>query len=110
MLKGLIFAVDEDELEEGVEPLCVVLGRQISYFADVDGLNVLLDDLGHNVWSEVLKILCGGFNESNPRRPFSRWKGVDADFKNLIVGLTNFDPAKRLTAHEALAHRWFEGF
>lgn len=48
-----------------------------------------------------------GFNETNPRELFSLWKNIDTDFKDLIDGLTTFDPAKRLTAHEALAHRWF---
>jgi serine/threonine protein kinase len=107
VLKRVILAVDEEELAEGEEPLSVVLERQISYFADEDGLNGLLKHLGDSPWCEVLKVIRDGFNETNPRKPFSLWKNVDADFKNLIVGLTNFEPAKRLTAHEALAHRWF---
>lgn len=106
VLRRVIFAVGEDELAEGEEP-SVVLERQISYFADEDGLNVLLNHLGDSPWCEVLKVIRDGFNETNPRKPFSLWKNLDADFKDLIGGLTNFDPAKRLTAHEALAHSWF---
>jgi serine/threonine protein kinase len=48
-----------------------------------------------------------GVHGFNPRKPFSLWKNIDADFKDLVSGLTNFEPTKRLTAHEALAHRWF---
>ncbi len=107
VLKRVVFAVSPDELTEGVEPLSVVLERQIPYFADEDGLSGLLKHLGDSPWCEVLEILRDGFNETNPRKPFSLWKGVDVDFKDLISGLTNFDPAKRLTAQEPLAHKWF---
>ncbi len=107
VLKRVIFAVSQDELAEGVEPLSVVLERQISYFVDEDGLGGPLKHLGDSPWCEVLEVLRDGFNETNPRKPFSLWKDVDMDFKDLISGLTNFDPAKRLTAQEALAHKWF---
>lgn len=59
----------------------------------------------------VFEVLRDGFNKENPRKPFSLWKNyvaIDADFKDLISGLTNFDPAKRITAHEALEHKWFK--
>ena len=46
VFKRVIFAVDEEELADGEEPLAVVLERQISYFADEDGLNGLLKHLG----------------------------------------------------------------
>ena len=107
VLKRVIFAVDEKELAEGEELLAVVLERQISYFADKEGLDGVLKYLGDSPWCEVLKVIRGGFNKANPRKPFSLWKSVDEDFKDLIGGLTNFDPAKRFTAHEALAHSWF---
>ena len=107
MLTRVIFAVDEEELAEGEETLSVVLERQISYFADEDGLNGLLKHLEGSPWCDVFKVIRDGFNKTDPRKPFSLWKNVDADFKDLVGGLTNFDPAKRLTVHEALAHRWF---
>ena len=106
VLKRVIFAVGDEELAEGEEPLSIILERQISYFADEDGLNGLLRYLGDSPWCEVLKVIRDGFNRTNPPQPFSLWKNVDANFKDLIGGLTNFDPAKRLTAHEALSHRW----
>ncbi len=110
VLKRVIFAVGEEELAEGEDPLSVALERQISYFADEDGLSRLLKHLGDSPWCEVLEVIRDSFNKTNPRKPFSLWKNVDADFKDLIGGLTNFDPAKRLTAHDALTHRWFRDF
>jgi hypothetical protein len=35
---------------------------------------------------------------------FSLWNNVDADFKDLIGGLTNFDPAKRLTVRGVVTY------
>jgi serine/threonine protein kinase len=100
VLKRVIFAVGE-------EALSVVLERQISYFADEDGLNGLLKHLGDSPWCEVFQVIRDDFNKANSRKPFYLWKNVDVDFKDLVSGLTNFEPAKRLTAREALAHRWF---
>lgn len=100
-------------MDEGVDPLAIVLERQISYFADEDGLNGFLRRLDdNNPWIRVFEVIQDGFNKENPRRPFSLWKGVDdEDFKkSLTCPMTNFDPEKRITAHEALAHKWFGGF
>ena len=107
--KRVIFAVDKDELEEGVEVLAIVLERQVSYFSDDDGFNGLMKHLGDSPWCEIFRVTHDGFSETQPRRPVSKWEGddIDADFRDLISGLTNFDPAKRITAHEALPHRWF---
>ncbi|KAJ5105908.1 hypothetical protein NUU61_003255 [Penicillium alfredii] len=106
--KHIIFAVGEEELDERVDPLAIVIERQISYFGDDDTLNVFLNLLGDNPWVPVSKVLRDGFNKDNPRKPFSLWKGVDEDFKCLICAMTNFDPENRITAREALAHKWFE--
>ncbi|RAL06127.1 kinase-like protein [Aspergillus ibericus CBS 121593] len=108
--KHVIFAVGDDELEEGVHPLSIVIERQISYFADADGMDAFLRYLREdNPWVRVFEVVRDGFGEDNPRRPFALWKGIDEDFKNLICAMTRFDPEKRITAREALAHRWFEG-
>lgn len=109
MLKRVIFAIDEEKVDEGANVLPEILQRQISYFADEDGLNALLRHLGGSRWCQVLQDLRDSFDESHPRKPFSQWEDIDADFADLTGGLTNFDPAKRLTAHEALAHTWFIG-
>ncbi|KAI8944636.1 kinase-like protein [Xylaria longipes] len=107
--KRIIFAVSEEELGGGEEILAHVLERQISYFADEEGLDALYKHLGDdNPWVQVLDILRGGFSKDNPRRPVSLWKDVDPELRSLVGGLTNFDPAKRLTAREALEHPWFK--
>ncbi|KAK0925656.1 hypothetical protein LTR29_018015 [Friedmanniomyces endolithicus] len=106
----VIFAVDESKLAEGVDKLAVVLERQISYFADEDGLSGLLRYLGdESPWYQIFQVIKGGFGKEQPRKPFALWEGpnLDEDFKDLVERLTNFDPAKRITAQQALAHRWF---
>ncbi|GAB7336145.1 hypothetical protein MBLNU13_g08924t2 [Cladosporium sp. NU13] len=111
MIQGVIFSVDEADLPEGVDKLAVVLEHQISYFADEDGFNGFLDYIGtENDWYEIFVVIKRGFGEEQPRRPFELWHGHgvdDCDFKDLIRGLTNFDPKKRLTAQQALSHKWF---
>ncbi|KAH8732472.1 kinase-like domain-containing protein [Phaeosphaeriaceae sp. PMI808] len=106
--KRVIFTVGEEELDEGVEPLAVVIQRQISYFADEEGMGGFLRHLGDNPRVPIFEVTRNGFNKDNPRKPFSFWEGVDEDFKDLICALTNFNPEKRITAREALAHKWFE--
>ncbi|KAI1502568.1 kinase-like domain-containing protein [Biscogniauxia marginata] len=105
--KRVIFAVGEDELGEGEDVLSHVLERQISYFADEEVLAVFLRYLGDNPWVQVFSVIRDNFNGENPRKPVSQ--DVDADLRHLVAGLTDFDPAKRLTAHEALDHHWFDG-
>lgn len=109
VLKHVILYVDQETLPEGELALVHVLGRQISYFADLESLDGLLMHLGDSSWCQVLETLRGGFNKENPRRPFAMWNMelLDSDLKDLIGGLTNFDPARRLTVDEALSHRWF---
>jgi serine/threonine protein kinase len=56
---------------------------------------------------ERLVDLAGDFNSEKPRKPFSLWHYVGVDFKDLVTKKTNLDPAKRITAREALEHPWF---
>jgi hypothetical protein len=46
--RRILFAVGEEELGEGEEPLAVILERQLSYFADKEQLNAFLDYLGES--------------------------------------------------------------
>ncbi|KAI2707642.1 hypothetical protein CBS147332_6700 [Penicillium roqueforti] len=107
--KRIIFAVREDELEEGVDPIAVLIERQISYFADEDGLNGFLKHLGDNPWVRVFEVTWDGLNQETPRQPFVLWNGVDDDFKSLVCAMARFDPGERITARQALEHKWFEG-
>jgi hypothetical protein len=92
-----------------VDPLAVVIERQVSYFADEDGLSGFLKHLGNdNLWARVFEVTRDGFNQETPREPFAFWNGVDGDFKGFVCAMTRFDPAKRITARQALDHKWFE--
>jgi hypothetical protein len=111
LTQRVIFAVDDAELAEGEDKLAIVLERQISYFADELGFMAFLDYIGsESPWHEIFLVIKSGFGKNQPRRPFVLWEGarLDDDMKDLIAGLTNFDPAKRLTAQQALTHRWFK--
>lgn len=106
--KQLLFAVDKKSLPEAEKPINVVLERQLSYFAEPDEFDAFLGRLDDDSpWRQIFKNIRGRFGESNPRKPVALWDGVDPDFRDLLVGLTHFDPGKRLTAHQALAHEWF---
>jgi serine/threonine protein kinase len=104
-----VFSVDELELAEGEEILAHVFKKQISYFADAEGIQAFLELIRESPWAEVFRVIRDGFNEENPQRPFSLWTGVDPELQDLVCKMTNFDPAKRITAREALDHEWFEG-
>ncbi|OJD25306.1 CMGC protein kinase [Blastomyces percursus] len=109
--KRIMFAVDESELGPGEEILAHVLERQISFFADADGIQGFIDLIGRNdsPYTEIFRVIRDGFNAENPWRQFSLWENVDPVFKDLVCRMTVFDPVKRITARDALAHPWFEG-
>ncbi|CAJ2501966.1 Uu.00g048190.m01.CDS01 [Anthostomella pinea] len=102
-----IFFISEDKLAEGEDVLSRVLERQISYFADAEGFSGLMHHLGDSLRVEDFKVALECSNEDNPLKPVALWGHVDPDLRDLVGRLTNFDPAKRLTAREALDHRWF---
>ncbi|KAL3471236.1 kinase-like protein [Aspergillus californicus] len=106
--KRVIFAVGDDELKPGLERLALVIERQMPYFADNDSVDGFLAHLGDNPWAEVFQVTRDGFDKEHPRTPFALWDNVDEDFRSLICAMACFDPAKRITASEALAHRWFD--
>ncbi|KAL3469051.1 putative calcium/calmodulin dependent protein kinase [Aspergillus californicus] len=113
MLGRVIFGRDEDfrkHESQGVLPVLIRLQRQVSYFGDPDGIRGLLKHVSDDkINCQLLQML---WEESSDEhigyKPFSAWSDVvDSAFKHLILGLTNLDPAKRLTARQALDHPWF---
>ncbi|KEY76617.1 hypothetical protein 25D9 10 [Aspergillus fumigatus] len=71
MHRRVIFAVGDDELEDGVDRLAIVIERQISYFADLPGLDGFFKYLGDNPCVRIFEVTRDGLNKENPRRPFT---------------------------------------
>ncbi|KAH8907645.1 hypothetical protein BR93DRAFT_944662 [Coniochaeta sp. PMI_546] len=77
-----------------------ILRRHTSYFGDEDGFQGLLGHIGNdNPSSERLVVLAA---EVNPGRPFGTYEYVDVEFRGLVVKMTNLDPARWISAREAL--------
>lgn len=83
--------------------------RQISSFAEEEeSMAEFLKYLGDSPWVDIFAVLLDGFNAENPRRPIAVWQDVNPQLKDLVGGLTNFNPARRLTARQTLDRPWFK--
>jgi serine/threonine protein kinase len=89
------------------------LQRLVSYFGDEEGVNGLKKYVGDEEMNlQILSMLWEDRNEENiGYKPFSEWPEAEHDeaLSDLIKRLMNLDPAKRITAFEALEHPWFAG-
>jgi serine/threonine protein kinase len=116
MLGRVIFGPDDDfqkHQAQGIFPALIRLQRQVSYFGDQEGLNGLIKHVGdEEVNCQILRDLWEARTEDDvPYEPFSDWPDVsDAAFKDLIRGMMNLNPTKRVTAGQALEHPWLAGF
>ena len=110
MKKVIPFFVDETTLDPELEPLAVVIERQISYFGDPEGYAGLMDWVyGRFVLREAYILTCEDLGRPDtPLRPFAKAVDVDQPFKDFIAVIMSLDPRRRLTAREALAHEWFD--
>jgi serine/threonine protein kinase len=99
--------VADEELGEGEDKLAVIIERQLSYFSEWDSLQGLLRYLGDSPWTQIFNLVALSFGEEQPRAPIALWKDIDPEFKDLVEKLTIVDPKRRITAYEALSHRWF---
>ncbi|KAI2000014.1 killer toxin resistant protein [Ophidiomyces ophidiicola] len=107
MVNEMVFRVSDNELE-AADSWRYVLRRHISYFADEDSFNGLLQHIGkENIFYERLVALANSFTPGNFRQPFKSWDYVDPSFRDLVGKMTNLDPTRRITAREALQHCWF---
>lgn len=113
VLGRVICGPDEDFAHheaQGALPAMIRLQRQVSYFGDSEGLNGLMTHVGdEEVNCQVLSLLWEDRDQDGiPYKPFSEWSELcDEQFIDLIKGLMNLDPARRISAHQALQHPWF---
>lgn len=106
MFQNMVFwPGDEAATSTSGEAWRPILYNHISYFADEDGFQGLLNHIGEK--NDFFERFITIAPEVKPRKPFSLWQNVDTDFRDLIVKMTNLDPARRITAREALEHPWF---
>lgn len=107
MVNEMVFRVSNSQLE-AEDSWRYILRRHISYFADEDGLNGLLDHIGRdNPYYERLVTLADSIQPGDLRQPFESWEYVEPDLRELVGTMTNLDPTRRITAREALKHHWF---
>jgi serine/threonine protein kinase len=100
-----------DEQVNGADDWWHILRRHISLFGtDAESFlglvrHVCGEETG--LWFDRFEDLINNFSEEEPRGPFARWMWLDEEFRDLVGKMTNLDPARRITAREALGHRWF---
>ncbi|KAI1744531.1 kinase-like protein [Xylaria scruposa] len=107
MTNEMVFFVDDDQLNAD-DSWRYILRRHLSYFADRDGFNGLLQHIGEeNPFYERIIAIANDFPPEIPLQPFESWEHVDPVFRDLVVKMTRLDPSLRITAREALDHPWF---
>jgi serine/threonine protein kinase len=113
LTRRVIFGVLKEELGEDEEVLSIVLERQLSCFGEVEAYNGFLQYLRsgnpESPWIEIFQVVRSSFNAEYPREPFALWQNeaIDDDFRDLIIRMANLNPERRITAREALEHKWF---
>lgn len=110
MLQRIIFRIDRRGLsEEGKERR--IVKRLLSHFADPPGLIGLLEHLDDSVgpWRDLVLAEAPDCTTTDPRKHLSMWEDVDDEgFRDIITKMMSLDPARRITAREALEHPWFQ--
>ncbi|KAI9651647.1 MAG: hypothetical protein M1831_000550 [Alyxoria varia] len=113
VLGRVVFGPDDDfskHQAQGALPALVRLQRQVSFFGDQEGLDGLMKHVGdEDVSCRILQTLWEERAEEYiPYVPFAEWPEVDdAAFRELVLGMMNLDPTKRITARQALDRPWF---
>ncbi|CEN61877.1 hypothetical protein ASPCAL08525 [Aspergillus calidoustus] len=80
-----------------------ILQEDLQGLAELHALSILHNE---NVFQERLIDLVGTFAPENASQPLETWGHLDPDLRDLIGGMTRLDPRQRITAKEALHHRW----
>lgn len=112
MLKDMVFlsGLSNEEVNSNTS-WRHILSRHISYFGtDTESLQGLVRHTGmdEGPWFGRFIELVEEINAGSPRKPFTAWVYVDETFRDLVAQMTNLDTKKRITAREALEHRWFQ--
>lgn len=81
MINDMVFRVSDSQLN-APDSWRYILRKHISYFADQDGLNGLLQHIGEeNAFYERLVSLANSFTPGDLRQPFHTWDYVEPDLK-----------------------------
>ncbi|KAI5860034.1 kinase-like domain-containing protein [Durotheca rogersii] len=107
----LLLLNDYQELAKtGIPPEQEILTRHFCYFGLVP--EGLLKQVDSEDWCDALKGASTIAEEELKERPelrFEWWgKGLGPEAVNMISGMTNPDPAARITIEQVLAHRWWQ--
>ncbi|EGE08041.1 CMGC/CDK protein kinase [Trichophyton equinum CBS 127.97] len=108
MLHKNIFYIEERDV--GVyEKDRIIAKRLLSHFGDGPGLVRFLQHLEDDSaeWRDIVVAVADGFTPEDPRKPLSMWEDVDEPFRDIVAKMTSLDPARRITAKDALEHPWF---
>lgn len=107
MVNKIVFYVSDNEINSG-DSWRYILASHISYFTDKNSLNKLLKHIGEeNPFYKHLIYLANSFGHRNPRQSSQRWSYIEPELRDLVGKITYLDQTKRITAREALPHRWF---
>ncbi|GIL55570.1 hypothetical protein Vafri_11123 [Volvox africanus] len=96
IIKGS-YGLQADMWALGVTLYMLICNRLPFWLEPIDQLEQLLDVDSINTAIEYSPVLFAG----------KHWRGVSEDLKDLICGLLEKDPARRLTAVMAMQHPWF---
>lgn len=114
MLGRVIFGPDADFQKHkaaGALPEMIRLQRQIFYFPDRESFNGLITHVGDNTLScQVLGMLWDDrVADYHSYEPFPSWAEVgDSLFQEVVIGMMQLDPTRRISAQQALGHSWFQ--
>ena len=116
MLGRVIFGRDKDfecHESQGNQPGLIRLQRQVCFFGEEEGYLGLRRHIGKEE-EQICELVDGMWEERTapymPYKHFSTWPEVeDEAFRDVVLKLMSLDPARRISAREALRHPWFEG-